>query len=336
MQPPRVRIRDIADELGLSTATVSNVIHGKLDKVSDETARRVQQLLEKRRYIPNMAGILLAQNSSGIIGVAVLDHEKYAARPLADDFIASALNDLAREISRAGKFMMLKTARKTDELIAFASMWNMEALVLIGFCRQDYVRLREHMRIGLVAYDAAGDMPPGSCAIGIDDFGGGRQVGEHFRALGHRRALCIADNDEHVDHARRRGFAAGFGPGADFWQIPMDAGERLRFYEARLRALLTYTAVFAVSDVYAFELMRFLTAHGVAVPRDISIAGFDDTPACTRVYPALTSVRQDSLARAQLAMECIARLQRSEQPQPQLRLPVQLIVRDSTAAARVK
>lgn len=334
MQQPRVRIRDIADELGLSTATVSNVIHGKLDKVSDETARRVQQLLEKRQYIPNMAGILLAQNSSGIVGVAVLDHEKYGGRPLADDFIASALGELAREIDSAGKFMMLKTARKTDELIAFASMWNMQALVLIGFCRQDYARLREHMRIGLVAYDAEGDMPPGSCAIGIDDFGGGRQVGAHLRKLGHTRALCVADNDEHVDRARRKGFAAGFGPGAGFWQIPMDARARLAFYEAHLRELREYTAVFAVSDVYAFELMRFFSAHGIRVPADISVAGFDDTPACTRVYPALTSVRQDSRARAQLAMQAIARLQNGEPVQANLRLPVRLIVRESTTEAR--
>lgn len=67
----RVRICDIAKELGLSTATVSNVIHGKTNKVSDETVQRVTALLEERRYIPSMAGILLAQNSSGIIGVFV-------------------------------------------------------------------------------------------------------------------------------------------------------------------------------------------------------------------------------------------------------------------------
>lgn len=67
----RVRICDIAEELGLSTATVSNVIHGKTNKVSDETVQRVTALLEKRRYIPSMAGILLARNSSGIIGVFV-------------------------------------------------------------------------------------------------------------------------------------------------------------------------------------------------------------------------------------------------------------------------
>ena len=68
MEKERVRIIDIAEELGLSTATVSNVIHGKTGKISDETVRRVQKLLEERQYIPSMAGILLAQNNSRIIG----------------------------------------------------------------------------------------------------------------------------------------------------------------------------------------------------------------------------------------------------------------------------
>ena len=53
----RVRICDIAEELGLSTATVSNVIHGKTGKVSAETAERVTALLEEREYILSMAGI---------------------------------------------------------------------------------------------------------------------------------------------------------------------------------------------------------------------------------------------------------------------------------------
>ena len=70
----RVRISDIAGELGLSTATVSNVLHGKTKKISDETVKRVQALLEERQYIPSMAGILLAQNSSRIIGIMINDH----------------------------------------------------------------------------------------------------------------------------------------------------------------------------------------------------------------------------------------------------------------------
>ena len=68
MTQHRVRIVDVADALGLSTATVSKMIHGKTEKISDKTVKRVQQELEKSGYIPNMAGILLARNNSRIIG----------------------------------------------------------------------------------------------------------------------------------------------------------------------------------------------------------------------------------------------------------------------------
>lgn len=57
MEQDRVRIVDVADALGLSTATVSKVIHDKTEKISDETIKRVQQELERSGYIPNMAGI---------------------------------------------------------------------------------------------------------------------------------------------------------------------------------------------------------------------------------------------------------------------------------------
>ena len=108
MEQQRVRISDIAEELGLSTATVSNVIHGKTGKVSDETVKRVQALLEEKQYIPSMAAVLLAQNSSKIIGVFLNDHEKYEGHTLDDVFIASSLNCLSTEIEKRGLFMMVK------------------------------------------------------------------------------------------------------------------------------------------------------------------------------------------------------------------------------------
>lgn len=123
----RVRICDIAEELGLSTATVSNVIHGKTNKVSAETVERVTALLEEREYIPSIAGILLARNSSRILGVFVNNHPKYEGRTLDDFFIASSLNFLSAEIERSGQFMMVKKARRAEEIVQFASMWTWTA-----------------------------------------------------------------------------------------------------------------------------------------------------------------------------------------------------------------
>ena len=131
MEEQRVRICDIAEELGVSTATVSNVIHGKTKKISDETVKRVMERIEERQYIPNMAGILLARNSSKIIGVFINDHEKYEGHTLDDFFISSSLNHLSTEIENSGQFMMVKKAKQAEEIIQFASMWNMEGIVVM-------------------------------------------------------------------------------------------------------------------------------------------------------------------------------------------------------------
>ena len=70
-----------------------------------------------------------------------------------DAFIAAAVNALSAEIERAGLFLMVKTTREREEILRFASMWNMEGLVLIGFCEEDYARLREKMHIPFVIYE---------------------------------------------------------------------------------------------------------------------------------------------------------------------------------------
>lgn len=333
MENRRVRIRDIAEELGLSTATVSNVLHGKTAKISEETVRRVQALLEEREYIPSMAGILLAQNASRIVGVVINDHEKYESHALEDPFISSALNALSAELSQNDLFLMVRTATTPEEIIRFGSMWNLDGLVLIGFCAHDYEHLRRHMRIPFVVYDGYFEQAGGICNITIDNYSGGFQVGEAFRRDGHRRVLCIADNEICVDKERLDGFCDGFAGQADFLCIPMREAERMPFYEQNLNVLKQYSAIFAVSDFYAIELMRFLAAHGVAVPDGIAVAGFDDTPLCRMVWPELTSVRQDSAARARLAVQKLRALREGSEPGTTVRLPVTLIERASTRKA---
>ncbi|MGN0974671.1 MAG: LacI family DNA-binding transcriptional regulator [Gemmiger sp.] len=332
MEEGRVRIADIAEELGVSTATVSNVIHGKTKKISAETVRRVQEQLEKRQYIPSMAGILLAQNDSRIIGVIINDHEKYAHRTLEDAFIASSLNCLAAQIERAGRFMMVKLTRNVGEIVRFASMWNLDGMVVIGFCEQDYKSLREAMRIPFVVYDGYLSDPGRICNLRLDDRGGGRQAGEYLYSLGHRQVVCIADNAQCMDLERYLGFCEAFGEErVPLWQVPMDRQQREAYYTQRLAELRGFTAAFAVSDVYAADLMQFLQRQGVKVPEAFSIIGFDDTPLCSFVTPALTTVRQDGEARARLAVELLRAMKAGEAEGQTFCLPVTLVRRASTA-----
>ncbi|MDE7063324.1 MAG: LacI family transcriptional regulator [Lachnospiraceae bacterium] len=330
MEGNRVRIADIAEELGLSTATVSNVIHGKTNKVSVETVHRVQELLERRQYIPSMAGILLAQNNSRIIGVVVNDHEKYEGHVLEDGFISASLNALSAEIDRAGYFMMLKTTWDWNEISRFASMWNMEGLVIMGFCGQDYKRLREQMRIPFVAFDGMLNEPAKLGNIAIDDFQGGVTAGEYLRSMGHRSVLCIADNDIHGDRERYRGLRNVL-PEAEQMLIPMETEQRWSFYRAQMTRLRKYTAVFAVSDYYALDFISFWTSQGGRVPDDMSVMGFDDSPLGRMSQPALTTIRQDYELRAKTALAMLQDLREGGGDGREVRLPVKLVVRNSVA-----
>lgn len=330
MAPTRIRIQDIAEELGLSTATVSNVIHGKTKKISDETVKRVQELIEKRGYIPSMAGILLAQNDSRIIGIVVNDHEKYEGHVLEDGFIGASINALSREIDSAGYFMMVKVTSHRDEIVRFASMWNMEGLVIIGFCEQDYKKLRESMHIPFVVYDGYFQETQKICNLTIDNYDGGRQIGTYFRNMGHKKALCLSDNNICMDSERIQGCADAMGKDSvHFMQIPFQKEARMRFYRENDAKIQAYTAVFAVSDFYAVELIRFLQDMGLKIPEDISIAGFDDSPICRYCSPPLTTVRQDPYERAKSAISILRNLKAGIETQGTIKLPVSLMKRGS-------
>jgi LacI family transcriptional regulator len=328
METGRVRIVDIADELGLSTATVSNVIHGKTKKISDETVKRVQELLEKRQYIPSMAGILLAQNDSNIIGVVINDHEKYEGHTLEDQFISASVNALAKELEQENKFLMLKVTDQWNEIPKFASMWNMEGMVLIGFCEQDYKKLREQMHIPFVVYDGYMESSGNLVNIEVNHFDGGVQAGRYLKDKGHRKVLCISDNNICMDRERYQGLKSEL-PDAKLMVIPMEQEMRTRFYTEHLEEIKKYSAVFAVSDYYAMDFIQFLKSVSVSVPEDISVIGFDNVRECEKFVPPLTTIKQDYEGRATLALQMLQQLKVGECSEKRVQLPVSLIERSS-------
>ena len=333
MAQNRVRIIDVADALGLSTATVSKVIHGKTEKISDETVKRVQQELERSGYIPNMAGILLARNNSRIIGVVVNDNVKYEGRVLEDGFVMSSLNALSHEVNKKGYFLMIKTTADIREIPVFASMWNMDGLILIGFCEADYEQLRNQMRISFVVYDGYFENCSKVVNLVIDHYDGGYQAGRYFRELGHKKALCISDNYICMDKERIDGFCKAFQPGKTMvWQIPNNEKNRRIFYQKRLNDLVrsNVSAVFAVSDFYALEFMHFLQAKDIRIPEDIQIIGFDDNMASRESNPTLTTIHQDASLRAKTAIECLEAMRDGLDYEAGIVLPVKLVKREST------
>lgn len=104
------------------------------------------------------------------------------------------------------------------------------------------------------------------------------------------------------------------------------------FYEDKYQALFEkkVTAVFAVSDFYALEFMRFLQSKGIQIPKDIQLIGFDDNIASKESNPPLTTIHQDSSLRAKTAIRCLEAMRDGAECKKEIVLPVELIKREST------
>lgn len=340
----RVTIRDIAEEMGVSTATVSNVIHGKTKKISDRTVAKVQEKLQESGYIPNMAAVLLAQNASKIVCVVVSDHERYEGKMLEDPFVTQMINTISKELASRDYFMMIKEERDIEKLVAYASMWNMAGLILMGYCSVDYEKLRAKMHIPFVVVDSYERNVKSYIDIGIDNIDGGYQAGQYLIRNGHERILYFADNKEDCDLFRYQGLVKALREKqlvvdeAFYYMVNMEKAKREADYEKMLQFIREkkITAVFAASDLYALEFMRFVLKKGVKVPDEISIVGFDDIPLAGQVYPALSTVSQDIPLRGKMAVEMLQDQIEGNTTGKSVLLPAKLVERESVADIRVK
>ena len=104
-------IKEIANSLGVSTATVSNVIHGHLEKMSPETAQLVRKKLEQYQYIPNMGARMLAKGDSEIVGVITNYPNREEKFALQDPFVSEMIAALENAIRARGYYTMLRAAQ---------------------------------------------------------------------------------------------------------------------------------------------------------------------------------------------------------------------------------
>lgn len=106
----------------------------------------------------------------------------------------------------------------------------------------------------------------------------------------------------------------------------------INHYDGGYQALFEkkVTAVFAVSDFYALEFMRFLQSKGIQIPKDIQLIGFDDNIASKESNPTLTTIHQESSLRAKTAIRCLEAMRDGAECKKEIVLPVELIKREST------
>lgn len=334
-----IRIKDIANKAGVSATTVSNVIHGNTKKVSPESVVKINQIIQELNYIPNMGARMLVKNGSKIIGV-IINYPKHEEKnAVQDPFNSALIGSLEKAIRHHGYYMMLCAADGAEEVLKLATTWNIDGLVMLGINPDNAHQIKQSTDKPIVFIDSYFDFDNIEYEIvGLEDEEGGYQMANYLLESGHRRVAFLADIPEPmgVDWWRLQGCKRAFREAGvpfgreNYIEFSRNYYQRQEDFKKLLPHIHNFSALFFSSDYYAVNAMNFFYDHGVMVPRDISVVGFDDNYLALSVRPKLTTVRQNVEQKGQCAVGLLVQLMRGEPvAEHNIRLPIQLIVRDS-------
>ena len=296
-----ITIKEIASRLGLSTTTVSNVIHGKTREVSAETIERVQRFLEEVEYVPNINARNLAQGQSKIIGVVLY---------ISDDIA---------------------------EILQHVSIWNVDGLILFCMMDDDADRVAAKYHKPVVCIDTYSSGHSGNFVnVGLDDEEDTYKAVRYLIENGHRRIAFLTDNSVGVDRARFWGYRKALAEAGieysdkDFFLLRPGEIKQGEYTEELCTRAHNYTAMFCCSDIYAALMMAELKDRGFEIPGDISVIGFDDNLYSRVCSPRLTTVHQNADEKGRVAAATLIRLVRGEMIETkEIRLKTHLVIRDT-------
>ena len=325
-----VTIKDMAEILGISTTTVSNVIHGKTSQVSQKTVEKVQKLLEEYEYVPNISARNLANNSSGIIGMVINGRRDRIDDLIANSFFGNLVSAVEAETRMRGYFMMLYISDDINELMRHVSTWNVDGLIMIGILHDDFARIKSRYKKPAVLVDS---YAPRNVAdyvnVGLDDEQACYDMAKYLLDNGHRKMAG-------VDYQRYMGFLRAmhdYGLETDEDNLIMihpGILERKSNMQEIYEKSKNYTAFMCCSDYYAAMLISDFTDRGVKIPEELSFTGFDDDAMSRLVRPKLTTIRQDIREKGRVAVDCLEKLIKGENlEEKNYTLPVEMVFRDS-------
>lgn len=331
-----ITIKDMAAMLNLSTTTVSNVIHGKTSEVSKVTVKKVQQMLAEYDYIPNINARNLASNQSKIIGVVLRTRLDKYTNMISDPFMGELIGAIEKEVRKMDYFFMIYISDDMNEIIQYVSTWNADGLILVGMQGDDYERLKERYHKPTLLIDNYAASKAHDCVnIGLDDENGSYLMTNYLIKNGHRKIAFVSDNLVGVDHERYKGFRRSLSDhgmnysAANLILLKPVKGDVTKSLEELYNLCDRYTALSCASDHYAVTIINYLNDHGMRVPDQISVTGFDDNILSRVCRPAVTTIHQNVTEKGEVSVHTLFRLMNGETALGNIRLSVELIKRDS-------
>ncbi|WP_035051772.1 LacI family DNA-binding transcriptional regulator [Andreprevotia chitinilytica] len=334
MNDKSTTLEQVAREAGVSPSTVSRILNGTAG-VKDAKREAVERAISKLNYQPNKAAQALASGRSMTIGVLTQN--------IASPFYGECLEGIENGLSDTGYTPIFANghwdANEEAHRIALLASRQVDGLIILTGSVTDGALIEQARRLPIVVTGRQLNAP-NIKSFWLNDRAAARHATEHLIGLGHRQIAHIAGAQHHPDsHAR----LAGYREALSFTGIELDErlvargdyseGSGVIAVNQLLADRVPFTAIFAANDQMAYGARLALYQHGIRVPEDISLVGFDDLQNSIYTTPPLTTVRQPTFEIGVAAAATLVNMLGGQVPEPP-EFGLELIVRDSTRRLR--
>jgi DNA-binding LacI/PurR family transcriptional regulator len=326
---------ELAALSGVSRATVSRVING--GPVAEDTRRKVTEVLERTKFRPNAAARTLASGRSGVAGV-VMHLESHLM--FQDPYFSSLLQGVTDALAEQAVGMMLWLGNRSKEETLDQILWMglLDGVIVTAHQQDDPLvdgLLASELPTVLIGHRRADRT---ASYVDVDNVEAADMVTTHLIRLGRRRVGhitgrrgTVAAEDRIVGYERAM-TRAGLATDGLIVEGAFDRASGASAVELVERGA---DAVFCANDASAAGALEWITGHGLSVPDDVALAGFDDLPFAAELDPPLTTVRQGVQQQGVEAAHALFHLLRDPNAGPKrVILPTELVIRRSTAGAR--
>ena len=331
----RATIKDVSEIARVSTKTVSRVLN-KERYVSAETRQRVERAVAQLNFQPSAAARTLAGKRSFQIALIYDNHSPHYIHQIQTGVWARCVEEGVRLLAQPTDAASMRLAQEVGGLI---DQTQVDGVILSSPVTDALAALDELERRQIPYVRISPGTEHGrSSSVAMDDVQAADEMTSHLISLGHKRIGFIIGHSNHTASDQR---LFGYRRALDRAGLPFEPkyvrpGEfDFASGEAAADVLLDLpqppTAIFASNDDMAAGVLTVAHRRGMTLPRDLSVAGFDDTPLASQLWPPLTTVRQPT---RELAYAAASLLFDGDQEAVHHRLPHELVLRASTAAPR--
>lgn len=328
-------LKEVAEKLGVSTMTVSNVINKRYSKVSVETRERVEKALKDMNYQPNLSARSLVSKRSMIVVLVITfteEEELDATNTIQNPFYSELIRTVEYELRKQGYFLMLRYMKKEENIQNLLNKWNAEGVIILG----DSEDVVEDIVKPVVLIDNYKHNKVST--VNTEDYEGVKVGIQYLIDNGHKEIAYLTSplSDKGVSWERYKGYSEVLKDNNLTLDenIIFEGNPDIEFAEKVAGSIVNektnVSAIYCHSDLVAVSLIRKLKSLGKNIPEDYSVISFDGLLLSMISHPELTSLSQDVNKKGRQAVNLLVNHIEDETFRTKnIKIPVELKVRNS-------